>query len=216
VTSPENAAEEDDVFNVLMEKIAHFGHELLGESWMPAAFDEFAWLGEPNEGDQLQLLIPWVLFHRPVDGQTVAARYLAEKADLSELDRTIIGAHGAAWLSVWAVHAIEDGCLRLRDLLSGERRTLGVAPEDIEVGDAVLGYLLELPGGSSELGGVHPDLLSSSSPSRVTSALREELGLTGDLPVSRLADPAVACKLIELWAREVREIDAEDADQGSQ
>lgn len=162
------------------------------------------WAGIDLEADEalVQLLVPWVAWTAAVDGKRVADAYLERNAArLSEDEREWFDAQRRAWLSVFEVVGVERGRVDVRDLLTGEERSVReeLASRSLVVRDAILARIVEFRG-TPLLGGMYGRSLPPSDAARVVDAVRAKLRLRKrDVPVERLQNFKIGSFLIDQW-----------------
>ncbi len=142
----------------LVEEILRFARKRFGAGWLAEVaatyFNDFA------EGDhEVQLLVPWAVYHFEKDGQTAARLFLYERSrHVSDEARGWLEAQGRAWLSVWEVLEVEAGIgVSVRDLLTREQRFVYEVKGSklLKPRDCVLGRVVD-HGGVSTFCGMHP------------------------------------------------------------
>jgi hypothetical protein len=102
----------------LVRAISQFATRRFGPDWLEFDPDE-------EEEDALQLIIPWSAWTTEVDFVHIAGAYRAEHSTrLSAEEHDWIAAQQSAWLSVWEATAVEPGRIDVRDLLTGEVRSV--------------------------------------------------------------------------------------------
>ncbi len=190
------------VDNRLAEKMAAFARLRLG-----ARMDEEAGRYADVEAT-LPFFIHLVLYHTPVDGQPVAAQYLAEHGQrLDANEREWLGAQLTAWLSIWEVESVHRGVgATMVDLLSDERREVHevAASEIFGVRDAILGRVTDIDG-VSLLTGVYPTSLPPGDAARVVARVQKRLRRTGLVPIERLRNEKTVRFLADAWEEAVDE-----------
>ena len=184
----------------LLVELAEYASREFGETWRNFYDDMSA------RSDSTLLVLPLAVFSFEPDGTTVADAYLKERRATPE-ERRWLKAQQAAWLSVWEVEAVEPGrTLTLRDLLSGERRTVleRKGSEVLTVRDAVLGRVVDW-GGLSLIAGLHQSALAPYDAAEVVERARSALELDGAVPVDRLQTATAGEGLVEYWEEAVEE-----------
>ena len=163
------------------------------------------------EDDFVQIAVPYVIHEARFDGQSLVERFLARRGDLlSWRKRAWLDSNLAAWLSVWEVLEIEpERSIRLRDLLTGEERTVTErsAGRELRPRDAILARVVD-HADLSLLVGSHPRPLDARSAAEVVEASLASLGTTaGKVPRERLRG-AFSATLLRHWQEAVARADA--------
>lgn len=178
----------------LVVAIARFADRTFGRDW----------LGVDIQADEAlaQLLVPWVTWTASVEGQRVADAYLERNAaQLSNGEREWFDAQRRAWLSVFEVVRVERGRVDVRDLLTGEERSVReeLGSQSLVVRDAILARVLDLRG-TPLFGGMYGRSLPPSEAAEVVDAVRAKLRLRKrDVPVERLQDFEIGLFLVDRW-----------------
>jgi hypothetical protein len=163
-----------------------------------------------DEGDAVQLFIPWFVYHFLIQGKPVVQWFLEERgSSLSDASRAWLEAQQATWLSVWEVTAVEPerGRLSLKDLLSDEERIVEEvkASRTLVRRDAVLGRVVDY-GGMSVLCGLYPRSLPPREAAEVVRKVRGRLRRKRAVPLERLRDERIGRYMINLWEEAVEEM----------
>lgn len=191
--------------NNLMEGIVLFAASRFGSSWLDSATKGFE-----NDEASLQILIPWTAWTAVSKGKRVADSFLEEYGTrLSSEERAWFAAQKNAWLSLWEVTRVEAGTLEVRDLLSGERRSVrdSLASRTLVERDTLLARVVDFRGDSVFVG-MHGRALSPLLAMEVIRLVRTKLrNKKGDIAVERLRDPKLGRFMIELWVELVEELD---------
>lgn len=149
----------------------------------------------------------WIAYHARFGDRPLAARFMDVRGSyLTRADRDWLVAECAAWLSVWEVTDVVPGrSMELRDLLTGERRTIVEASASRLVArfDAILARVVSIED-LSLLCGVHPRILKPRPTDEVVRAVRRRLRL-GVKPVApeRLRSEEATKTLLDAWGRTV-------------
>ncbi|MBD3220982.1 DUF2384 domain-containing protein [bacterium] len=190
----------------LVDRVMNHAVQRFGRAWLAHmnAFQDAH--GTPH------LAVPWAMHDFDVDGQTAAASYLEAQGDrLPEEERAEIRAEMAAWLSIWEVTSVEPGeGLALRDVLTGERRTVRerTASRSLVVHDLALARVVDRDDGSY-LSGLYPRVLPPDAGAAVIERVRRYLQRKRDVPIERLRGGRVGRYLIRRWEEAVAAQDAE-------
>ncbi|HUP59664.1 MAG TPA: SEC-C domain-containing protein [Thermoanaerobaculia bacterium] len=180
--------------NRLVLAIARFADRTFGRDWA----------GLEVEADEalVQLMVPWVTWTATLGGKRVADAYLERNAGhLSEEEREWFDAQGRAWLSVFEITSVERGRVGVRDLLSGQERSVAeeLGSESLVARDVILARILEFRG-TPIFGGMYGRSLPPSVAAGVVDAVRAKLRLRKrDVPIERLQDFRIGLFLIEEW-----------------
>ena len=187
----------------LLGDLRNFATREFGEEWRRFQ-DDLA-----TESDSIFLTYPLSVFSFEANGTTVVDAYLtAHGRRCTAAERDWLEAQRAAWLSVWEVEAVEAGrSLTLRDLLSGERRTVleRSASKIVVVRDALLARVVDYDG-LSLLAGIHSGVLNPFEAHDVVDRARRRLRRKRDVPVERLRDAAFGRALIRYWIDALEEL----------
>ena len=120
---------------------------------------------------------------------------------LSPEEREWCAAQREAWLSVWEVLHIEPGLVTVRDLLTGETRSLReeLTGHNIVPHDALLARVVDYRG-SSYFSGVHARPLGPGDTAAIIRFVRDKVRVQKvDIPVDRLRDRKLGAQLIDYW-----------------
>lgn len=189
----------------LARAIAQFAMRRFGDAWLGRLGDDF----EDDEA-ALQLFLPWVAWAAVADGKRVAQHYFeANRERLSEEERGWFDAQARAWLSVWEVTRVEPGTVDVRDLLTGQMRSV----QEIEGSrilvprDTVLVRMVDFRG-ASLFGGMYGRALPPMEALEVVRGVRAKLRAgSSEVAIERLMDPLTGRFLIDRWRGEVAEHD---------
>ena len=186
----------------LVAKLAECGQREFGEIWRSFHRDLSA------RSDSTLLVLPLAVFSFEADGTTLVETYLKEHGGRrTPEERRWLKAQQASWLSVWEVEAVEPGrSLTLRDLLSGERRTVleRKGSEVLKLRDAVLARVVDHDG-LSLIAGFHASMLAPYAAADVVERARTTLELDGSVTADRLRKAATGSALLDYWEEAVRE-----------
>ena len=192
----------------LVNRLSRFALREFGEAWEAFA-DDFA---DPDEATQLAR--PWSVYCFEVDGKTVVDAYLDTRGRrCSREERSWLEAQRAAWLSVWEVETVDPGkTVTLRDLLSGERRTVQETrgSKTLVARDAVLARIVDHDC-VSLLCGIHQRALPPVDTAEVVRRARGRLRRKRAVPVERLRDAGFGRHLIRYWEEAVEDLDVRSA-----
>ncbi|MEO6331724.1 MAG: SEC-C domain-containing protein [Gemmatimonadaceae bacterium] len=198
-----NAAKELD--RGLVAPLMRFARLRFGPDWLDSAMREYVGSDETIEQVEMQLAVPWALFHYPAtEGDLPVARLFGDerRRRLSPELRAILDAQLQAWLGVWEVQRVEEGVgMALKDLLTGEERFVHEISGSRGVGtrDALLGRVVD-SGGVSFLGGVHPQPLPPRDADIAVREVRRACRVrTRPVRVEKLRQTAVQLLTIDVW-----------------
>lgn len=198
-----NAAK--DLDSRLVPPLMRFARLRLGPDWLDSALDEYAESEETIEESELQLAVPWALFHCPVtrEGFSAARLYREEQARrLSPEMRALLDAQLQSWLGIWEVQRVQQGVgMTVRDLLTGEERFVHEisGSQGIGVRDTLLGRVVDV-GGMSFLGGIHPQPLPPRDAEIALKEVRRACRVrTRPVRVEKLREVAVQLLTIDVW-----------------
>ena len=189
----------------LVRAIAQFAMRGFGEAWLGRRGKDF----EDDEA-ALHLFLPWVAWTAVVDGKRVAQRYFeASERRLSEEEREWFDAQSRAWLGVWEVTTVEPGTVGVRDLLTGQKRSV----QEVEGSrilvprDTILARMIDFHG-TALFGGMYGRVLPPTEAIEVVRAVRSKLSAGGsEVATERLTDPLTGGFLIDCWRDQVAEHD---------
>jgi len=188
----------------LVRAISQFAARQFGPDWLEYDPDD------ENE-DALQLVIPWSTWTAEVDGVHVAGAYRAEYGTrLSADEHEWFAAQERSWLSVWEATAVEPGRIDVRDLLTGEVRSVReeAASQTVVPRDTLLARVIDYRG-QSYFGGMYARSLSPAAGAAVADVLRRALRKRKTpVPLKRLRDPEIGRSLIDHWSAEIAHEDA--------
>lgn len=198
-----NAAKELD--RGLVAPLMRFARLRFGPDWLESALREYAGSEETIEQVEMQLAVPWALFHYSIaeDGLPVARLFGDEQGRrLSPEIRALLDAQLQSWLGVWEVQRVEQGVgMAVKDLLTGEERFVHEISGSRGLGarDALLGRVVDF-GGASFLGGVHPQPLPPRDTDIAVREVRRACRVrTRPVRVEKLREIAVQQLTIDVW-----------------
>ncbi|HEX2123671.1 MAG TPA: hypothetical protein VHL59_18725 [Thermoanaerobaculia bacterium] len=185
----------------LVRNIARFASSRFGPGWMRVD-------PEDEEEDSLELILPWRVWTMAIGGRRVADAYLDEHGPrLSAEEREWFAAQQESWLSVWEVLSVEPGRIEVRDLLSGETRSVReeLGSQILRAHDTLLARMIDYRG-LSYFGGMYTRALPPAAAAPVVDAVRAKLRLRkAPVPVARLRKPNIGWFLIDRWADVIAE-----------
>lgn len=163
-----------------------------------------------DPGEAVQLFIPWSVYHFVIDGKPVVRWFIEEqKRRLSDTESEWLEAQQASWLSIWEVTRVDPdrGRLWLRDLLSGEERTVREvsACETLAKRDVALGRVVD-HAGMSVLCGLYPRILPPMEAAEVVQRVRGRLRRKRAVPAEKLREEKIGRYMIRCWEEAVEEM----------
>lgn len=189
----------------LVRDIARFASSRFGSDWL-------ARFGDADDRDEayLQLFLPWVAWTAIVDEKRIADSFFEQhEARLSPEEREWFGAQRRAWLSVWEVTRVQPGVIDVRDLLTGESRSVReeMGSRIVVARDTLLACMIDFRG-LSLFGGLFGRVLPPSEAVEVIDAIRSKLrARKGNVGIERLQDPVIGRFLIDRWRDAVDDLD---------
>lgn len=194
----------------LVDEMLRFAKKRWGPRWVDEAADAFLddFEASPYE---VQLLVPWSVYHFEKDGTTVVQLFRRERADrLSPDEHLWLEAQSQAWLSVWEVQEVQPGVgVRVRDLLTHQERFANEVKgsKTLKARDCVLGRVVDC-GGMSTFCGMFPRSLPPSEADRaVRTAKRLCRVRTRPIAPAKLRDLEVELALVDMWHISIEEMD---------
>ena len=193
----------------LVRDIARFASSRFGPDWLGRN-------GGAVGGDEayLQLFLPLTAWTAIAGGKRIADSFLEQnEARLSSEEREWFAAQRRAWVSVWEVTRVEPGQIDVRDLLTGELRSVReeMGSRVLVARDTLLARMIDFRG-ISLFGGMYGRVLSPSDASEVIAGVRAKLRTRkGDVGVEHLQDPDMGRFLIDQWRDAVEESDRQRA-----
>lgn len=190
----------------LAMEVAVFASRTFG----PARFPKTVDAGE----EASPLVIPWTIWSATIDGQRIADAFLARNgARLSVDEREWFEAQRNAWLSVFEVTRVSPGTVDVRDLLTGEERTVReeLASRTLVARDVVLARVVDRRG-VTYFGGMFGRSLAPVAAAHVVDDVRTKLRLRKKaVPLDRLREFKTGVFLIDRWAAAVHAQDQRHA-----
>ncbi|MDP9191482.1 MAG: SEC-C domain-containing protein [Acidobacteriota bacterium] len=183
-----------DMDSRLVQTISRFASSRYGPGWLGRISDR---------EDYLQLFIPWVAWTAIVEEKRIADSYLEQhEGDLSADEREWFGAQKRAWLSIWEVTSVQPGVVDVRDLLTGQSRSVReeMGSRVVVARDTLLARMIDFRG-LSLFGGMFGRPLPPSEAFEVVDAVRSKLRVRkGDIGIERLQDPAIGRFVMDRWS----------------
>jgi hypothetical protein len=190
----------------LVRDIARFASSRFGRDWLGRS------AGGAVGGDEayLQLFLPLTAWTAIAGGKRIADSFLEQnEARLSPEEREWFAAQQRAWLSVWEVSRVQPGLIDVRDLLTGEVRSVReeMGSRVLVARDTFLARMIDFRG-ISLFGGMYGRVLSPSISSAVIADVRAKLrARKGDVGIEHLQDSVMGRFLIDRWRDAVAEAD---------
>lgn len=205
---PTGPAEGESVHDLdfrLVRSILRFAIDRYGHHWLKVLQE-----GIENDEAALQLFFPWAAWTADVDRKRIAETYLEQNgAQVSDEERAWSAAQLASWLSFWEVTHVEPGRIDVRDLLTGERRSVTEVrgADSLTTRDTLLARVVDFRG-ASYFGGTHGRPLSPLEASGVADTVRGIWRIRkGNVPIERLRDGVAGRQMIDWWSDAVSTLD---------
>ncbi|HEX6573504.1 MAG TPA: SEC-C metal-binding domain-containing protein [Gemmatimonadaceae bacterium] len=190
----------------LFDRLMKFSRTRFNHEWLSLAITMYnGFRNDQIEELDLQLAIPWAVFHFPLPGLEVSVAEIYARENGTRLPselRSLFNAQLDAWLSIWEVKDVERNVgLRIVDRLTGEERFVHEVKgtEFMDLRTAVLGRVVDADG-ISFFSGVHPQPLP---PREAEIMVREAKRLcrvrTRPAKKESLRDPVIQVMMIEYW-----------------
>jgi hypothetical protein len=190
----------------LHDVLMRYLRKRLGDKWLHGALDLF--MEEALEGmeqAEIELAIPWVLFHCPVTetGESIARVMLEEpRLRIAETQLAVLVAQLRTWLSIWEVTAIDPGVgISLTDLLTGATTYVYEikASQTVSLHTSILARVVMVHD-VAFIAGVHPHPLTPRFTDRAVTSMRKYFRLrTRPVKSEKLRDPTVQLDLVNVW-----------------
>ena len=188
--------------NRMVHDIGRFATSRFGDEWIGGEMDATE--------EMVQLYIPWLSWTADAGGKRVADSFLEHNATrLSIEERDWFAAQKNAWMSIWEVMHVEPGRVDVRDLLTGERRSIreGLASRTLVARDVLLARVVDF-GGLSLFGALYGRSLPPPDAEGVLRAIRSKLGISsGPVGVDSLRGFRFGRFMIERWMATVEQLD---------
>lgn len=197
----------------LVTQLVMFANQRFGREWLLEPMEAY-FLLHTFEQEDLQLFMPWVTHHWPVEGRPVREWFLEERGDtLTEAEHDWLLSQAGAVLSVWEVLQVYEGeGVRVKDLLRGEERIVHEVKGSraVTFREAMLARVVDHEG-LSVFCGVYPRTLPPREADAVVRTVRGELKVRGAwVPHEKLAAEGVDLGLVHLWMEAVRALEDEE------
>lgn len=202
----------------LDDHLLRFSKKHGGTGWLARAMSEYLGYEDADvdsdliEGE-LQLVIPWALYHYRSAADSVPMAHQmreAQGARLSPELRQLLDAQLEAWLSVWEVRQVRPGVgMSLTDLLTGEQRFVYEVSgtKGLVARDALLARVVDC-NGISFMAGLYPRVLPPNEADLVVRDLRRICRVrTRPVKFEKLRDMKIQLDLLDRWRMGVDEMD---------
>jgi hypothetical protein len=198
----------------LTDRLMHFARQRGGPLWLQGAAGEFTGHAHGDIGPaELQIAIPWMLFHRSAEGDaaSMANRFLVDQGSrLAPSLRALLEAQLRSWMSVWEVREVQRGTGELMvDLLTGEERFIHdvASSHGLSVRDALLARVVDIDG-ISFFGGIHLRALGPRETEEIVRLIKRACRVrTKHVKVERLRDNELELEMVDLWSTTVERLD---------
>lgn len=182
----------------------------LGRGWPRIALAAVADAELPGE-DEFQFLLPWLVYHYPLEGVPPAAQFLADPGlQLSAAERETLTCNLTAYVSIWEVRSVEPGVgVELFDLLTHTTRFVHEVrgSRTLQRWGAVLASVVNYSD-LSVFSCLHPRMLLPAEAAVAMAGLRRMLRVrTRAISLERLRAPQAQVALIRAWRDAVHEGD---------
>lgn len=182
----------------LIERIGNWAYDRFGGEFEAGAND----FGFNEVEGGMQLAVPWMIFHHPLQGMPAYEWFAREEAaNLSRRDRELIDAQRRSWVSIWEVRESVPGkSMILADLLSGEKRLVqeASASRSLVARDVVMGRVVDF-GDLSVIDGMYPISLPPEEASYTVEKVRTGLKTKLPIPIERLRELNVSLLIVATW-----------------
>ncbi len=186
----------------LIERIGNWAYDRFGGEFEAGAND----FGFNEVEGGMQLAVPWMIFHHPLQGMPAYEWFAREEAaNLSRRDRELIDAQRRSWVSIWEVRESVPGkSMILADLLSGEKRLVqeASASRSLVARDVVMGRVVDF-GDLSVIDGMYPISLPPEEASYTVEKVRTGLKTKLPIPIERLRELNVSLLVVATWKEAV-------------
>lgn len=190
----------------LHETLTRYMSKRLGQKWLRSALDLFMEECEPGmEQAELELAVPWVVYHCPVNdfGDSVASLRMREpRPRLPDSQLAVLLAQLVTRLSIWQVTAVEPGVgIALTDMLTGASAFVHEvkASHTVTVHLAILARVVTVKD-VSFIAGVHPQPLTPRFADRAVAVMRKYFRVrTRPVKAEKLMHPDAVLDLLLVW-----------------
>jgi len=194
---PHRAPAHDAGFR-LIERIGNWAYDRFGSEFGAGAHD----FGLDEVEGGMQLAVPWMIFHHPLQGMPAFEWFAREEAEnLSRRDRELIDAQRRSWVGIWEVRESVPGkSMILADLLSGEKRLVqeASASRSLVARDVVMGRVVDF-GDVSVIDGIYPYPLPPEEASYTVEKVRTGLKTKLPIPIERLREHDASPLIVATW-----------------
>jgi SEC-C motif/Protein of unknown function (DUF2384) len=186
----------------LIERIGNWAYDRFGGEFEAGAND----FGFNEVEGGMQLAVPWMIFHHPLQGMPAYEWFAREEAaNLSRRERELIDAQRRSWVSIWEVRESVPGkSMILADLLSGEKRLVqeASASRSLVARDVVMGRVVDF-GDLSVIDGMYPISLPPEEASYTVEKVRTGLKTKLPIPIERLREFNASLLIVATWKEAV-------------
>lgn len=195
----------------LLERIIKYVRQVFGDDSLRAAFEH--WPGpRPIDESELQLFVPWSLYHFHLVGEpTALERYMAGPCDTTDVeDDVLCRAQATAGIGIWETEAVQKGVsVQVRDCFTDRRFEVLERKGSTQMLPlhTILARIVEHPDGPF-FAGLHPLVLPPRSASEVVSEIKRDIlgGRTQPTP-QRMRSSSWAEAVIRAWYRAVERLE---------
>ena len=207
-SGPELQSQDEGIHGMdfrLVKAIGQFATHHFGRRWRGN-------IAEHLDGDEacVDLVAPWTAWTIAVDRKRVADHFLEQDGrQLSHRERAWFEAQRRSWLSVWEVSGVEPGMVAVRDLLTGEKRSVheDKGSRILVPRDTLLTRVIDFEG-TTLFGGMYARTLPPTDAFEVLTRIRSKLrAKKGDVALELLRDPLAGRFLIDYWREAVAGFD---------
>jgi len=186
----------------LVQRIGQWAFDRFGSEFEEAGKG----LGLDDVEAGLQFIVPWVVFHHPIQGRPAFEWFALEEADnISWRERQLIDAQRQSWVGMWEVRETVPGkSMILADLLSGEKRLVqeATASRTAVARDVIMGRVVEF-GDTSVIDGMHPYALPPQEASWAVGIVQDLLKSKLPIAIERLREIVTALVIVATWRKVV-------------
>jgi hypothetical protein len=205
--SDETALRQESVHDLdrrLIEQMIQFAARRFGTKRLDRMMN-----GKVRE-DGFPLFLTWAMCEIPIDGRPAIDHFLeGERGRLEAREVEWLEGQRRAWLSVWEIDSVKPGLIAMRDLLTGQTRTVHEveASRSLVARDTVLARVVDHEG-ASYLCGMYARALTPFASARIVEGVRGRLRQKeGPIPIDRLRGDRTGTFLIASWEKTVGEED---------
>ena len=186
----------------LVQRITQWAFDRFGSEFEEAG----SGLGLEDMQAGLQFIVPWAIFHHPIQGKPAVEWFALEEADnISWRERALIDGQRQAWVGMWEVRETVPGkSMILADLLSGEKRLVqeASASRTLVARDVILSRVVDF-GDTSVIDGMHPYTLPPEEASHAVGIVQDLLRSKLPIAIERLREIITALLIVDVWRKVV-------------